>query len=296
MASVYGMVRTLMDNVPSYPVLRSIIRRKPVAVAAIRGPGDDVATLVATEIILRLMVAHSDHVAPSETLMPITSIGAADVAALVPITLEREASDVLAYVERFLARGIGVETILVDLLAPVARALGTLWEDDEADFVAVTMGMWRLQEVVREVSARIPYDDGGHRRALFAAMPGEQHSFGTVLIDEVFRRNGWSTTLMAECTRSELLSAIADRDFDLVGLTVMIDRCSEEVPHLINAVRSVSRNPRVGVMVGGCAFPGDPARALAVGADATAADAKQALAVASALVDGRAASSIALAS
>ena len=36
-------------------------------------------------------------------------------------------------------------------------------------------------------------------------MPGDQHNFGTVVIDELFRRDGWSTDRMSEAETPDLL-------------------------------------------------------------------------------------------
>jgi MerR family transcriptional regulator, light-induced transcriptional regulator len=117
-------------------------------------------------------------------------------------------------------------------------------------------------------------------------MPGEQHSFGTVLVEDVFRRAGWATELVTECDTSQLLALVAGTEFDLIGLTVTGDRHCETVPSVINGLRSVSRNPHVGILVGGRIFNQEPDLATQLGADATAQDATQALEVARTLVEG----------
>ena len=158
------------------------------------------------------------------------------------------------------------------------------------DFVDVTMGLWRLQEVIHEIAARVPADRlhaaGGHR-ALFASMPGDQHNFGTVVIDELFRRGGWVTDRMSGAETSDLLRRVDDEWFDMIGLTISCDAHIATLTSFIAALRNVSRNPRVCVMVGGRIFSADPALAAHVGADGTARDAKLALQVATALVRTR---------
>ena len=245
------------------------------------------STLIESEIIPRLMVAHAATTPTVADVSDDVAIDASDVEALVPLALQVEADALLAHIETILARGVAVDTVMVDLLAPTARLLGEYWEDDRCDFVDVTMGLWRLQEVVHEIAARAPADRlhsaGGHR-ALFASMPGDQHNFGTVVIDELFRRDGWVTDRLSEAQTPDLLKRVGDDWFDMVGLTISCDNHIGELTSIIVALRNVSRNPRVCIMVGGRIFSADPERAALVGADGTAPDAKLALKVAADLV------------
>lgn len=245
------------------------------------------STLIESEIIPRLMVAHA-ATTPIVTATAIeAAIDDADIEALAPLALLVEADALLAHIETILARGVSVDTVMVDLLAPTARMLGEFWDDDRCDFVDVTMGLWRLQEVVHEIAARAPADRlhaaGGHR-ALFASMPGDLHNFGSIVIDELFRRDGWVTDRMSEAQTSDLLKRVGDEWFDMVGLTLSCDEHIGQLTSIIAALRNVSRNPRVCIMVGGRIFSAHPERAADVGADGTAPDAKLALKVAADLV------------
>ncbi len=248
------------------------------------------SALIEGEIIPRLVVAHTTH-APAIALAPTNDIiDAAEVEALAPLALQIDADSLLSYIEAILARGVSVDTVMVDLLAPTARLLGEYWENDQCDFIAVTMGLWRLQEVVHEIACRAPADKplsvGGHR-VLFASMPGDQHSFGTVVIDELFRRDGWMTERISGSETTDLLKRVADDWYDMIGLTVSCDCHIEKLSSIIVALRNVSRNSRVCVMVGGRIFSVNPELAMHVGADGTAPDAKLALNVAEGLVRER---------
>jgi MerR family transcriptional regulator, light-induced transcriptional regulator len=284
MASVYGIVRSIARVGSPVPMLRNMVGRKPIA------PPQGFDVLVEREIIPRLVVAHSsDELIEARPVGDDVHISAEEAAYFAPLAIDHGACALLDHVEVFLDRGVSVDTIFVELLAPSARHLGVMWEEDDADFVAVTMALWRLQEVVRELSSRVPVRGSGSEtrmRALFSVMPGEQHSFGTVLVEDVFRRAGWTTELVTECDTSQLLALVASTEFDLIGLTVTGDRHCETVPSVINGLRSVSRNPHVGILVGGRIFNEDPDLATQLGADATAHDATQALEVARTLVEG----------
>ena len=297
MASVYGIVRSIAKAGSRGPMLRSIVSRKPVADAVPERPAGFVA-LVESEIIPRLMVSHSrdDAALPADAMLAVgASIDYYEAVAFAPLAIDLDACELLDHIDVFLARGVLIDTIFIELLAPAARHLGEMWDEDEVDFVAVTMGLWRLQEVVRELSARVPVRGGvgdeRPRTALFAVMPGDQHSFGTVIVEDVFRRDGWATDLITDTSTSSLLALVARNSYDLVGLTVSGDVCADDAPSLINAVRSVSRNPFVGIMVGGSIFTVAPELAVEIGADATAPDALEALVVAHRLVDNFAARS-----
>ena len=244
--------------------------------------------LIECEIIPRLLVAHATAVPATVPASGGATIAAEDIAALAPLALQIEADALLLHVESVLARGVSVDAVMVDLLAPTARLLGEWWEEDLCDFVDVTMGLWRLHEVVHELAERVPADRlhaaGGHHRALFASMPGDQHNFGTVVIDELFRRNGWITDRLSEVETSDLLRRVGDDWFDMIGLTISCDCHIAPLPSIVGGLRNVSRNPHVAIMVGGRVFSADPDLARRVGADGTAADARLALQVAAELV------------
>lgn len=247
---------------------------------------DSVNTIIESEIIPRLLMAHngSETRNRSRLLRSITPDEAARFA-LLPLRLE--AAALLEEVDGFIAKGASVETICLDLLAPAARKLGEMWESDECDFLDVTMGLWRLQEVMREVAARSPVDFAGMalpHSALFSPMPGDHHNFGTLMLDEVFARGGWRSEALVKPERRELLDRLARQPFDLVGLTLGRDCPGAAVSNLIKAVRNVSANPHIIVLVGGRMINEKPVMAMEVGADGTGADALSALELANGLV------------
>jgi len=203
------------------------------------------------------------------------------------LSTRSDARALLDFVDKCLADGSSVDSIYVDLLAPTARRLGEYWESDERDFVDVTMGLWRIQEILRELTLRIPppaVAGFGQRSALFSTMPGEQHSFGTLMIAECFYRAGWDADIMIEPSQSELIGKFAGRHYDLIGLTVSLDCPKATLTGLVSAIRSVSSNPATRIMMGGRVINDDPGLIEQCGADATAVDAPSAVILADHLV------------
>lgn len=247
---------------------------------------DTVNSIIEAQIIPRLLMAHSGvEQRKKPRLLRAISPDEASRFALLPLRLE--AASLLEEVDAFIAKGASVETICLDLLAPAARKLGEMWERDECDFLDVTMGLWRLQEVMREVAARSPVDHGElalPHSALFSPMPGDHHNFGTLMLDEVFARGGWRSEALVKPERRELLDRLARQPFDLLGLTLARDCPSAALSNLIKAVRNVSANPHIIVLVGGRMINENPEIAMEVGADGTGADALSALELANSLV------------
>lgn len=245
--------------------------------------------LVEAEIIPRLLLAHRGEAGLLQTIG--TDAGKIDgktARHFATAALHQEAYGLLVEVDALIARGSSVEAIFLEVLAPAARHLGTMWDQDAVDFVDVTMALWRLQEIVHELAARMPgaaERRGGERRALFASMPGEQHGFGSLMVEEFFRRAGWTTSSEPGASEAELIAAVGTRWFEIVGLTVSLAENLARLPDLIARLRAASRNPRLGIMVGGGVFVAHPDWATGCGADATAADARGAVLVAETLLD-----------
>jgi methanogenic corrinoid protein MtbC1 len=252
---------------------------------------DALARVIENDIIPQLLVAHRE----SGTLIERQGTGVAEVPSdftdrFAAATLTDEVGPLMAQVEALMKGGVDVETIYIDLLAPAARQLGTWWDQDACDFVDVTMGLWRLQEIVHALSALVPGTAvlaGAERRALFSPAPGEQHGLGALIVEEFFRRAGWQTWSAPSLDEAELVALAAGRSFDLIGLTISVERHVAPLARTIAAVRRASRNPQVLIMVGGRVFTEQPHLAAEIGADGTASDGQRAVQVADDLMSAQ---------
>lgn len=238
------------------------------------------AKTLETEVIPRLVLARREANAPAY----IDQRGGAfpqaeDISVLAGLAMAADLAGALDYVGGLRARGMPLEIVYLQLLAPVARRLGELWEEDRCDFTAVTIGLCCLQQVVLENSPafrpRIGTGDVD-RRILLAPVPGEQHSFGLLMVGEFFRRQGWDVSSSTGASVKELAALVRRQWFAAVGFSLACDDRLEVLAAAIREVRRASRNPQIGVLVGGRAFLDRPEMAARVGADATAADGQQA--------------------
>ena len=211
----------------------------------------------------------------------------AEVRAFVDVVLRNDEAPLNASVRDYLDRGMSIESVYLDLLAPAARHLGFLWDEDLCDFSCVTLATGRLQQLLQELSPAfgsvVGFPTNG-RRVLLVPAPGEQHTFGLSMVAEFFVRAGWEVVGGQGSHHTEAVELVQDGWFDVVGFSVGSEARLDWLKSCIAAVRDRSRNPSIGVLVGGPIFTLEPEQASRVGADGTATDGQQAPLVAERLV------------
>ena len=243
--------------------------------------GVSLAETIEVEIIPRIMLAH--RAGPSRsgstaarTPGPVLRKG--DVEEFTRLIL---LSGDLArrFVADLVAHKVRLETIFLELLAPSARRLGDLWNEDICDFCQVTLGLGHLQAMLREnghscSGSTLPSGEG--RRALLTTAPGEQHTFGVSMVSEFLIRSGWDVSGSPTLSRQELARRVRRESFALVGLSLGAERNLDNLESCIETIRRNSRHESTAVMVGGPFFVDHPEVARQVGADSIALDAEDA--------------------
>lgn len=249
------------------------------------------ARAIELEIIPRLMLAHRTSNLGTADLPCVDAVDASDVESFVHVVLNGHDEATLAHVQAMVSRGLPLEVLYLDLLAPAARRLGELWTQDLCDFTEVTLGLGRLQRVLRETSAgigQLPADPSGGRRILLLPGPGEQHTFGLVMVAELFRRAGWEVAGGPWEVADDAAELVAAEWYDVVGFSIGSELHVDALAACIRSVRQASRNDMVGIMVGGPMLIAHPEWADHLGADMTTGDGRQAPQLAEQLVSRRA--------
>jgi len=243
----------------------------------------ELAKMVEGEIIPRLMLAHRAESSPAEAIVDKERFGPEATESFARMVLSADSDSLIAFVGTLLQSGVPMEIIYVDLMIPAARMLGEYWDDDTVSFADVTIGLGRLQHVVRTLRWTPSHLDGPDHSApsaLFAPISSEQHTFGLFIVEESFRRAGWRTWIETSGFQEDAIDMVRHHWFDLIGFSANCEAQTEEVASTIAAVRKASRNRGLFVLVGGRLFIENPELVLVVGADATAPDGSEALLVA----------------
>lgn len=254
--------------------------RSPRLVASNMGQDMELSRIVELEIIPRLMLMHSAQPLVDRPHLQVLALTAEHVHTLARLSAEGDADSAASYVRALLDAGASQEQVFLDLLAPCARWLGEMWDEDRYDFSQVTIALWRLQRVLHEQGSRfnpVARPDADSHRALLAAVPGAQHTFGVVMAAEFFSRAGWDVECEPKATWSDLQARLHDGWFDMFGLSIAT---GDSVAHIASAIldmREASANPHVFVMVGGPMAAAMPELAVLCGADAMACEACKAV-------------------
>lgn len=183
----------------------------------------------------------------------------------------------LTEVRSWLDAGVDLEDIYLDGLVPAARLMGSWWLDDRIDFVKVTIGIHSLQQILYEFSPqflqRADQKFNGYR-AIFFATPGSQHSFGSIMLAEFFRREGWKASNVVPESEVDVFKELSQHWFEVIGFSVSSDRALDALKLLISEARHVSLNPRAIIMIGGPMVDLIPNLVEVLGADLAGGDAR----------------------
>ncbi len=249
------------------------------------GPNEHLDWLMQTieaNVIPRLLMAHAGHAQASTA--PVMNVRLDDqtrVEELSQLVLQDDASRAAQFVQALYEQGVPLEEIYMRLLAPVARRLGTMWEEDRASFTQVTTGMWRIKQLVYDFSPlfqEFARTDEVAPHAMLVPLPGSQHTLGLFMVSEFFRRGGWKVWGELAAGEADIVTAIKTQNFDLVGLSVSTEDQLPALARFVALLKEESLNQKIGVMVGGPIFIAKPELRKEVQADIVGLDAEESLA------------------
>lgn len=242
---------------------------------------------VETQIIPRLMLLHRNQEADDLLALRPRTVHADDVEDLLHLLDRRNPEVAVDHLLTMLDDGLALDSLLLEILAPAARRLGELWENDQKSFVEVSTALTRLQSLVRIACSSAGESLGStsrRYRTLITSCPGDQHSFGLFVVEQFFRMDGWSVDVCHGESEEQLAERVRSSWYAVVCMSLAVERLLPVLTRTIAHLRAQSLNPGVQVLVGGPLFLEAPDLWSEVGADAVGYDARQAIEVAGDLV------------
>lgn len=156
-------------------------------------------------------------------------------------------------IRAFVAQGISIESVYIDILAECMRRVGVLWHagcitvDTEHYCTSVT------QTAMSQMYDRI-FDAERCGKTILVACPGaELHEMGARMLADIFENGGWdSVYLGAAVPEDYLLASIRENRPDVVALSVTMPQFLIDCQRLVETIRA--EFPRIVIGVGGGAF------------------------------------------
>ncbi|MGI4808376.1 MAG: BLUF domain-containing protein [Janthinobacterium lividum] len=157
------------------------------------------------------------------------------------------------------------------LFTAAARDLGDGWSRDDCTELDVSLGLFTLHAVMRQLDRRAPADIAFAGLALVAPQSGEPHALGAAMSAQTLRAGGWQVRCEFPDNDDELAALLADTWFDRLDLSLSpahdrLDRLGD-LTSTIAMARLASPNRALNVAVGGRAFIENAGLAARVGAD-----------------------------
>ena len=244
---------------------------------------------IETQIIPRLVQAHRVSLPEADTAALGPGISPKQLATFVALSKSSQASETTQFIDELLHQGVTTDRIFLDLIAPAARQLGQMWDQDLCDFTEVTCGLVRMHEITHRLGFEYqngPQLGGDVQRIMLASAPGSQHFLGMTIVSDFFRKAGWDVVIEISVSEKELVHAVNNEWFDVIGISCATEAQLKALPGLIRALKAASGNPEPGVLLGGPIFTLQKHDARSLGADGICVDVKEAVALAASFREG----------
>jgi excisionase family DNA binding protein len=168
--------------------------------------------------------------------------------------------------EAALGSGMEPEDVLLEIVSPTLRSIGTLWEKGELTVADEHRASSVATRLISRVGAR--FGRRGHKRGtvILAAPPGELHGGPVAIAANLVRWRGFAAIELGANTPADALAETAASEPDLVavGLACTTKGSPQAARKAIAAVRLLV--PDVPILLGGAAVS-DEAHAIRLGAD-----------------------------
>lgn len=228
-------------------------------------------TALAQEVVKR--VADNLNVTLPLAVMPSSE----DIDALCSALSSPDDTAAISLIEEAQRKGAGYDALYRFYLAEASRRLGTWWDEDRVSFYSVTIAAGRIYAILRILRLQKQNATPDLRRAaMFAAVPGENHTLGIAIAADLARDRGWDVELFLGHAHDELVDILSKRDTLLVGLSASTKRSLPALIKLIVALR-ISK-PKAKILICGPIAANDFGFDGITGADASASDFDSALA------------------
>jgi MerR family transcriptional regulator, light-induced transcriptional regulator len=164
------------------------------------------------------------------------------------------------YIAELLNLGMGVDSIVLELIPRIARKLGDQWVSDSLSFTEVTIATGRLQKLIYSLD-HLFQETRTHAataHSIFvSASPGSHHTLGPLILSNYFTWAGWNVHNESTPTQEGIQARVANQKLTAIAISVADYDQLDQLPKLIQSIRNKSLNPEIIVLTGGSLYNSD---------------------------------------
>jgi methanogenic corrinoid protein MtbC1 len=180
--------------------------------------------------------------------------------------------------------GASVRDIYLHVFERCQHELGRLWQMNLLSVAQEHYCTAATQLIMSQLYPYVSAAEKNGRRLVATCVAGDLHEIGVRMVSDFFEMEGWNTFYLgANTPTASVLETLAEREADVLAISVTITPHVRAAAGLIDAVRSSNDSAGVKIMVGGYPFNIAPELWQRIGADGCAHNALESIAVASQL-------------
>lgn len=207
-----------------------------------------------------------------------------DTNTLVALSVAALSSDrraISSAVTEALSKGISPEELADDYVPALARQMGDAWCKDEMSFAGVTIGVSRLQSLLRELGPAWAGDTLAQPDApnvMLVVGKDVYHTLGAMVLAGQLRRRGLSVNIQLGVTADEVVVALKQGDYDALFLSASVGESLESLRKIVESV-STSIEEAPPIVIGGTILENELDICAATGASCVSSDPDEAIAL-----------------
>jgi len=165
-----------------------------------------------------------------------------------------------------------------DVFRPVQQRLGRLWQTNQISIAQEHFCTATTRTLMAQLQGCMPHANGTRPAVVAACLEEEAHDLGLRMVADILDLEGWTTHYLgAGVPRDAVLQALAEREADVLALSVTMSHRIWRAAEVIGKVRADPRLQHVNVIVGGQSLEISPSLWRWIGADASARSGEEAV-------------------
>lgn len=182
--------------------------------------------------------------------------------------------------------GTSVDEVYLEILQPVLREVGRLWQNGTITVAQEHYSTAMTQMIMSQTYPFIFDTPRGGHRLVAGCVGSELHEVGARMVADLFEYHGWDTYYIgANNPTAAIIESVVEFGAEVLALSATMGFHARMVEEVIRAVRADTRCANTIIIVGGLPFNVAPNLWRAVGADGWSPDALSAIDLANRMLD-----------